>query len=174
MNAGSPNINTSYLTAPVYALQLVQSNQLQGMTTGSMATVLGLTTANLYTLDIYDEFGHSIQTQTTNISGGTDILTAQFDWSGKNINTVLTHQKSGTNTQSHIVATAMNYDATGRLLNLTKTVKSTVSGTALNTPTTTLFANQYNEQGLLQQSTLGNNMETQKFDYNLRGWLPGE
>lgn len=172
-NLGSPNITTSYLTSPVYALPIVQSNQLQGMPTGTLTAQLGSSSANLYALPMYDEYGNPIQTQSTNISGGTDIATMQFSWCGKNINKVLTHQKNGTNSQSHMVATALTYDAAGRPLSLTKTVNSSVGGIGLSTPTTTLFTNQYNERALVQQATLGNGMETEQFDYNVRGWSLG-
>jgi RHS repeat-associated protein len=172
-NITSTNINTSYLTSPVYALPLAQSSQLQGMATGTMNTQLGSSAGNLYSLVIYDEWGHPIQTQSNNISGGVDVATRQFDWSGKNINAVLVHQKNGTNVQSHVVATAMNYDVNGRLLSLTKRVSSIVGGIPISTPAATLFTNQYNERSLLQQTTLGNNIETQQFDHNLRGWTLG-
>ena len=172
-NLRSPNINTNYLASPVYALPIVQSNQVQGRPTGSMTAQLGSSSANLYALPIYDEFGHPIQTQSTNISGGTDIATMQYDWSGKNINQVLSHQKSGTNSQSHVVATALTYDAAGRPLSIAKTITSSVGGVSLSTPTTTLLTNQYNERSLVQQVTLGNSMETEQFDYNVRGWKLG-
>ena len=164
---------TSYNSSPNYAVPMVQSLQTQGQVTGGMAQNLDGSGTDLYTLNIYDDHARLIQMQSINVTGGEDVMTYQYSWSGQILNTLLSHSKSGTNPQTHLVATAMNYDPTGRLLTVTKTVNSTVGGVAINTPVTTVVTDQYNELGQLHQVTLGNNMETEQYDYNVRGWPLG-
>ena len=172
-NINGSYFNTSYYISPVYAAPIAQSNQTQGLSTGIMTSMLALPAQNLYALQIYDDRGRTIQTQATNSSGGTDITTNQFDWSGKSIHSLVMHTKSGANPQTHLVSTSVNYDAMGRPLSTTKSISSTVGGASVSTPVTTLATNQYNERNMLQQVVLGNNLETQQFDYNVRGMLLG-
>lgn len=173
-NIGNSNyFNTSYETSPTYAEQIVQSAQTQGLATGGMELAMAPLSQNLYTSNIYDEKGRLIQVQSTNVTQGTDVITFQYDFIGKTIRSLLSHIKSGTNPQSHLVSTAMNYDAMGRLLNVTKYVNSTEIGASITTPATTIGAYQYNELGQVKQRTLGNNLETMQYDYNVRGWSLG-
>ncbi|GGB06515.1 DUF6443 domain-containing protein [Puia dinghuensis] len=164
---------TSNYTSPTYAAPIVQSTQIQGLVTGKIVATLGSPSQNLYAFILYDDRGRVIQTQSYNITGGTDVVTNQYDFSGKMIRTLQSHNKAGINLQSHLVSTAMNYDAMERLLSLTKSVSSTTNGVSTATPVTTLVQNQYDELGRLKTNVLGNNLETQQFDYNVRGWSLG-
>jgi RHS repeat-associated protein len=117
----------------------------------------------LYLINYYDDRGRVIQTQQTNITGGTDITTTQYDFSGKPLRTLLKQEKQGTNPQTHTVLTKMSYDAQGRLLTLYKNVD--------NTGDQLIATNTYNELGQLQSKQLGNNLDDLAYDYNIRGWL---
>jgi RHS repeat-associated protein len=172
-NINSTYFTTAYYSSPVYAAPLLQSSQTQGLSTGLMTTLLALPAQSLYSVNIYDDRGRIIQIENTNSSGATDITTNQYDWTGKNINSLTAHTKKGTIFATHLVSARMNYDAMGRLLGVTKSVTSTEGNVTVSTPVTTLETNQYNERGLLQQVVLGNNMETQQFDYNVQGMLLG-
>ena len=83
------------------------------------------------------------------------------------------HNKNGANAQTHLVASAMSYDAAGRLLSITKTVNSTMNGVTVNAAPMPVLTNQYDELGQLKQKTLGAGMETLSYEYNARGWLLG-
>jgi len=164
---------TSTYTSPTYAAPITQSNQLQGLATGSMSVALGLSGQNLYAVNIYDDMARIIQTQKVNITGATDIATTQYDFSGKVQRMLLSQTTAGTGAQSHLVSTAMNYDGAGRLQSITKSVTSQIGGTTIATPVTTIETDQYTELAQLRQRTLGNNIESLAYDYNIRGWLLG-
>jgi len=163
-----PASNTS---AP-YAQPVTQSNMVLGQVTGMYVAVQG-TSQNLYTVNYYDEYGRKIQVQSTNYSGGTDIATRQFDFTNHLLVDYVQHQKAGTNGQTHAVLTKRNYDGSGRLLTITKTVNSTVGTNNYSTPAQTIVSNTYDEMGKLKQKTLGTSMETLTYDYNVRGSLLG-
>ncbi|MES1250348.1 MAG: hypothetical protein ABUL46_06660, partial [Chitinophaga rupis] len=166
---------TSYNSAPSYALPMVQSKEILGRVTGQMVQVLGSPGKYLYAVNFYDDHGNVIQSQSTNLSGGRDITSKQYDWSSKVLRTLTVHSKNGAypSAQTHLVASTINYDAQGRVLSVVKTINSTINGTSVSTPPTTIVANQYNEAEQLKQKTLGNNMETLTYEYNIRGWLLG-
>lgn len=165
---------TSYNTAPTYAQPITQSQQIQGGVTGEMAQNLGQTSQNLYSLNIYDEFGHVIQMQSTNVTGGTDFTTTQYEWNGKPLGKLQTNNYvSTTNPQTHQVYSAATYDAMNRLISVSTSVSSTINGVAVSSPATTLFTNQYDELARLQKKTLGTNLESLTYEYNVRGWPLG-
>jgi RHS repeat-associated protein len=127
---------------------------------------------------LYDDKARPIQTKSTNITGGVDVATMQYDFSGKVLRTHQSHQKVGGSTGStYTVSTKMNYDHVGRLLDVKKKINSTtVTGTEK-----TIVVNNYNELGELKSKALGQiplsggggALETLNYDYNIRGWLLG-
>jgi RHS repeat-associated protein len=168
----SSYFTTSYYASPSYAAPITQSNQIQGQQTGTMTVELGGAGSNIYSLAIYDDHGRLIQTQRMNFAGGLDILTSQYSFSGLQLNNLVS-QTDPNSSQSYLVGTANSYDPMGRLLTIAKTVNGTVAGTTVSRPVTTIVTNQYNELGQLQQATLGSQLETQQFTYNIRGWQLG-
>ncbi len=140
------------------------------MATGKMAKVIGGTSTQfLYTASFYDDRGRPIQTKSINYTGGLDILTTQYDFTGKVLRTLLNHQKNGSapNTaQSHVVLSKMSYDAIGRMTSVYKNI----DGAAADQLISTL---QYNELGQLHNKILGNALDNLIYDYNVRGWLTG-
>ena len=127
-------------------------------------------------LSFIDSKGRVIQTQSINYMQGTDVATSQYTWDGRVIANLISHNINSTKTinpQSHLVASAMTYDAMGRLITITKTISSTVNGVAVAAKSSLIVTNQYNELSQLHITTLGNNLESLTYDYNVRGWLLG-
>jgi RHS repeat-associated protein len=166
----SANFYTTYNASPEYAQSITVSNRIRGVATGSKTIIIG-TSTYLYSLSLYDEFGRMIQAKGTNISGGTDVVTSQYSFSGRALRVHLAHEKSGTNAQNHTVLTKYFYDHAGRIDSIVKNIDSTGNKT--------LVKNTYNELGQLISKKLApaydNNtgLETLNYDYNIRGWLLG-
>jgi RHS repeat-associated protein len=162
-NINSTNFITTYNTSPYYAQQITQSNRIRGFATGTKKVVLGSSTY-LYSVNIYDEKSRLIQTKQLNYTGGTDIATMQFDFSGKVLRGHLQHQKLGANTVNHTLLTKYTYDHVGRLTALSKNIDGLGDKTTLQCT--------YNELGQLSVKALGQ-LESQNLTYNIRGWLNG-
>ena len=161
-NINSTNFVTTYNASPLYAQPLTQSSRIRGNVTGKKENILG-TSTYLYTVNIYDEDGKAIQTKHTNITGGTDVATVQYSFSGLVLRTHISQQKSGTGAQTHTLLTKYSYDHAGRLLTLIKNIDGA------GDKTTTVPA--YNELGQVTTKTLGASLAVQGFNYNIRGWL---
>lgn len=189
--AGNSNFSTTYNTSPSYSQPITKTAMIRGMVIWTRTEVIGGTyTPNskyLYSVNFYDNKGRTIQTQQINITGGQDINTIQYDFSGKALVNVLTHKMVGSSvTQTHTSVETMAYDHAGRLLTITKSLSTAFSN---GSPTITaapvvIAANSYNELGQLKQKNLGrqrdvnNNptttpIETLAYDYTIRGWLAG-
>lgn len=177
---GSANLafTTSYNTSPNYPQKISQSNMIHGMAVGGKTEVMGSNQSQyLYAVSFFDSKGRVIQTQSINYMQGTDISTSQFAWDGRLLSNLVSHNISSTKTsnpQSHWITSVMAYSTMGRLNTVTKTISSTVNGIAVSAKSSQIVSNQYNELGQLQKATLGNNLETLSYDYNVRGWLLGE
>lgn len=163
-NINSTNFITTYDAAPTYAQNILKSNRIRGKVTGTKTMVLG-TSTYLYALTIYDEDGRSIQTKQVNYTGGTDVATIQYGFSGRILRSLLSHQKSSNGNETHILLTKYNYDNGGRLQNMVKNIDGLGDKT--------ISALTYNELGQVQNKTLGNNLSVQNYSYNIRGWLNG-
>ena len=174
------------ITSYPYYQALTQSNALKGMVTGSKTKVLGTASTYLFSISFYDDKGRVIQNQVQNITTGTDISTTQYNWAGQPMISVLRQQKGGaTNPQTHIVITKMLYDDLGRLLNVNKTLNSTINGVAFSKPEIEIVNNKYNSLGQLTTKNIGKKkdpvtfayttaaVESLVYDYNIRGWLLG-
>lgn len=166
-----------------YAQTSVQSRQTRGLETGTRIKILGTLSSYLYTVNFYDEKGRIIQTQSTNITGGTDIATFQYDWVGKPLIIVQKKEKQSANAQSTVVITEMTYDDLGRLTKMRKKLSNTLVkvNNQFNAMSEykTIVQNEYNALGQLKRKKLapdyngGVGLETQNFDYNIRGWMLG-
>jgi len=166
-----PAANNNY----PYPQSLTQSNATKGMITGVWDAASG----GLLTASYYDDKGRVIQTKSFNQKAGVDIFTTQYNFSGQPLQTVLKHEKPGTNSQTHIITTKYDYDDLGRLLTVKKTVSSTVNAVAVNKPEQAIVQNEYDNLGRLKNKKLApaynSNacLETENFDYNIRGWMLG-
>ena len=172
---------TTYNASPYYALPLVPNYAVKGMPTGSKVKVLYSSPVKyLYTELFYDEKGRVIQTQSINNSGGRDVNTTQYDFSGKPLQSYLIHNNVNVaGTQNYTVLTRLYYDHLGRMLVAKKTVTSTIGGQTISPAERTILPNSYDELGQLTAKKIGNKpgvtteLETLNYDYNIRGWLLG-
>lgn len=178
----------NYLLAPStsfpYTEAAVQSNLLKGMVTGTRTRVLG-SSDYLYTVNFYDQKGRLIQVQSTNITGGTDILTTQYSFSSQPLLTVKQQQKQGSNAQTTVVITKTTYDELWRVAKTEKKVStSLVENGELPDEWATIAGNSYDALGQLKTKKVGRKkagngsyttdpIETLVYDYNIRGWLLG-
>ncbi len=147
------------------------STNTRGLVTGTKVKILGTTDGWLTTTNYYNDKGRLVQTIADNISGGRDVTTNLFDFSGKLLSS---YRKQGNRrsavTPQSTVLTMFSYDAAGRV----KTVKKRLNdNTALER---TIADNSYDELGHPQVKRLGvtgtsTQMETLNYEYNIRGWL---
>jgi RHS repeat-associated protein len=138
---------------------------LRDLVTGEKVSKLG-TSTYLNKVSFYDEKGRVIQTQEANISGGYDIITSQYDFTGRPLRILHLQQKNGNNPLLTHELSKNEYDHAGRLLKVIKKIGSTGSDVEL-------AANQYDELGRLSIKAIGSTVEAQQFEYNIRGWLLG-
>jgi RHS repeat-associated protein len=158
-----------------YPQSLTHSTATKGMVTGIRNRVLG-TSQFIYSINYYDAKGRVVQVQTKNITGGRDILTTQYTFSGQVLQTVLRHEKAGTNSQTHVVQTRITYDDAGRPIKSEKKLNSTIGSVNLSEDWHTTTALAYDALGQLKKKTLGPDYSATALDtlsniYNIRGWL---
>ncbi len=183
----SATLNTSYNTYFAtpdnnnwpYPQSLTQNNTPTGLVTGTRIRVLGSSTW-LYAVSIYDDRSRVIQVQSTNVTGGKDIITTQYNWSGQSLLTVQKQEKAGSHTQSILTLTKFTYDDLNRLVTIEKKAgHSLVNSGNLPANWTTIAQHSYDALGQLKTKKLapayngGNGLETLTYDYNIRGWTLG-
>lgn len=163
------NFFTSYNTAPEYAQQIAQGTVAKGKLTWKRVKILGTSSSFIETVNIYDDKERIIQVQERNPTGGIDIITTQYDFSGKAVRTHQYSNKLAGTTHYLELLTKFQYDHAGRLIDIKK--KLTSNGTAF--PEKTIASMVYDENGRLKSKVLGSNLETENFDYNIRDWILG-
>lgn len=183
--ADASYFNSSYFdatnTSPLYARPLIVDYNTKNLITGSKIKVLGTTGQFQYSVNFYDDRGRILQVQNTNLTGGKEIATNQYDFSGKIIRNLLQQQVSTTtNPQTHLISSTMEYDHAGRLLKVRKYLRSNINSHDIGSfPRKILVENSYDELGQLKTKKLGqkpgttSELETLTYDYNIRGWLLG-
>lgn len=169
---------SSYLNAssssPEYgdAIPSSPSALTKGAVTWTRVKVLGTTSQFNSSVNLYDDKGRILQTQSINITGGVDVATNQYSFSGHVLRNHIKHQKLTGTAQTYQVATKNTYDDLGRMTLIEK---------ALNGSTTykPISALAYGVLGQLKSKKLapafnsGAGLETLNYDYNIRGWLLG-
>jgi len=158
-------------TAPYYAQAIAQSPQTAGLVTGSKQKIIGLYPVQyVYTVNFYDDRGRVIQSRKNTHTGGSEIITNQYDFAGKVLRTHQRHQYKAADPVIEVLS--MNsYDHAGRI---TKIQKQINNGTIK-----TIVQNEYDALGQLKTKKLGNKpnstepLETLDYTYNIRGWLTG-
>jgi RHS repeat-associated protein len=173
----STNFITSYSVSPEYAEEVAQSDRTRGLLTWSKVKVVGTSSTYLYGISIYDEKARLIQVKSTNISGGVDTLTNQYDFAGKLLRNCTAHNKAGTNAHRYYVLTKNSYDGLQRLIAISKRVNRDAS---TSTSDKTIVKNYYDELGQLKVKKIGSDplntsspLETMNYEYNIRGWMLG-
>lgn len=169
-----------------YPLAATQSNATYGLVTGKKIMVLNSSTSQyLYSASFYDDKGRAIQTKNSNISGGLDINTIQYSFSGKVLIAVQEKQQAGTAPQTNLVLSQMTYDDLGRLIKTEKKFSnSLINNGNLPAAWITTAENKYDALGQLKTKNLGRQKDASgaytstsitalTYDYNVRGWLLG-
>ncbi len=176
--------NTSFATtynvsSSNYAQPIIKSAMTRGLVTWSSTEVIGpgyaANSKYLYSVSFFDNKGREDQSLHTNISGGEDLLTTQFNWIGLALTIVQTENivSGGSVVQTQSEVAKRTYDHAGRLLTITRQLTTTAPGTStVSTPPTVTLTNTYNELGQLATKGLGGS-ETLKYDYTIRNWLAG-
>jgi RHS repeat-associated protein len=163
-----------------YAQAITQSTMTKGMVTGSVNFVLNTSNSEkLVSSVFYDDRGRAIQSKMSNITGGTDITTTQYNFSGQPLMTILAHDKQGTGAQTVKVITKIEYDDLARLKQVKKQVIQVQSSVTTQTAETIIAASEYDKLGQLSRKSLApefnsnSGLEKLTYDYNIRGWLLG-
>ncbi len=146
------------------------SSMTKGLVTGTRTRILNTNTW-LTTTTYYNDKGRVSQVISDNASGGQDILTTRYDFSGKVLSTYHRHKnpRSGATPQTTVLTT-MAYSDAGRLLSVKKKLNDQDSLER------TVALNDYDELGQLKTKKLGINgtsapLEQLSYEYNIRGWL---
>jgi len=167
-----------------YPQAISQSAATRGLVTGTKAKVL-TTSGNqyLYSAHFYDDRGRVIQIKNSNISGGLDIITTQYSFSGKPLMTVQKQEMA--NVQTNLVLSKLTYDYLDRLVKTEKKISnSLINGGNLPSAWTTTSEMKYDGLGQLKNKALGKQkdasgnytvdaIENLGYDYNIRGWMLG-
>jgi RHS repeat-associated protein len=160
--------------------------QLKGLVTGTRIKVLGSSTY-LYTVNFYDEKARMIQVQSTNLSGGIDIITTQYTWAGQPLIVIQKQQKSVTNAQTSVIVTQNTYDDLGRVIKIERKQSNTFVNSNAMSAYVTIATMGYDALGQLQKKHIGSKkdpasgnyysprqpLDSMIYDYNIRGWLLG-
>ena len=119
------------------------------------------------TTSFYDDKGREIQSIAQNVYGGKDVITRLYDFEGKVLSTYLRQRNphSATSPETRVL-TVNTYNHTGNLLTVSKQVNDVG---ALKV----IASNRYNTLGQLISKVLGNNLDSLRYDYNIRGWTLG-
>jgi RHS repeat-associated protein len=147
------------------------SSLVSGRVTGNRIRVLG-TDQWLTITSYYDDKGRVIQTLADNIAGGKDIVSHQYDFSGKVLSRYMNHNNPrSTLTPRTTILTMYEYDHAGRAVS----IKKRLNGNAVQDKTIATFA--YNELGQQIQKKLGLSgttpLDIVNYSYNIRGWITG-
>jgi RHS repeat-associated protein len=162
-----------------YADPLPSTNNtsVKGLATGSRVRVLedsiNLTLGGwLETAIFYDTKCRPVQTQSDNYKGGIDTLTQRYDFLNKVVCSYLGHSNPQANA-SFRVKTNQNFDARARLASVTMTVNDKLISLR------TIDTMAYSRMGQIKTKWVGRGgpgvspLDTQFYDYNIRGWLKG-
>jgi RHS repeat-associated protein len=156
----------------------VPSSQTKTMVTGSKTKILG-TNTYLYSVVFYDDKGRTIQSQSTNITGGVDVVTTQYSWAGQPLIMVNKQTNAAGTPQTTVTVTQLTYDDLWRVIKTQKKLShSQVNGGAM-AAYKTIAENKYDKLGQLVNKALGtkpnsNNAEPLAKlaqEYNVLGWL---
>ncbi len=156
------DIDAAYEFKPVY--QTEEDTAVKGQITYTK-TKVPETEQWLYTVNYYDDKYRVIQTIGDNHLGGKDILSNQYDFVGKVLESKQEHIVNG---HTETIIKEFVYDRTGRLLE----TKMKVNDGELKT----IAANTYNELGQLQEKSTHKNADNSYllktgYKYNIRGWM---
>lgn len=167
----SPNFTIDN-TLPVDEKEEVKkSSRTLGYVTGTKVRLLDDSNTFLTTTSFYDDKGRMIQIAGDNHKGFTDVVTTQYDFSGKVRSTYEVNRFDGTDGVK--IFTKHTYDVLGRVTAITKSI---------NGSTEKIIATYaYDALGRLANKKLapgfagpdGAQLESLDYTYNIHGWLLG-
>lgn len=175
-----------YLLSPSasypYPQDVLQSDRLKGLITGTKMKVLGTFGSDvyLYTISYYDDKGRVIQLQSRNFAGGVNTTTTQYGWSGQPLLVIDKTLNPGPVTHIITILTSFNYDDLGRLVRTDKKTRSSLVNNDVMSPNwTTISKHEYDAIGQLKKKKLGNKpgapsgtvLANLDYEYNARGWM---
>ncbi len=174
-------MSTTYLASPLYAENPLPSNAVIGKPTWTKTKVLGTSNDYLYSVLIYDDKGRVIQTQSTNLVGGVDIVSNQYSWNGALLTSVAKQVVAGTPNQETVTVSNYHYDNLWRQEKIEKRIShSLVNSGALPSTPKTIAVLKYDGLGNLKDKNLGDKpsdpgtpLANLNYLYNIRGWLLG-
>lgn len=184
------NYNTylfgSYNASPEYAEQAAPTDRNIDKATWTQVKILGTNDTYLYAVTIYDKKGRVIQIKASNISGGMDIVTTQYNWTGQPLIVVSKTEKAGTNPQTSVVVFQYTYDDLGRVVKVENKLRNTLVNSNALSANTVISTMEYDELGRVKRKTIGSkknslntyitprqHLEELIYDYNIQGWLLG-
>lgn len=159
-------------TVPANENEEVESSlRTMGYVTGTQVRLLDGSNTFLTTTSFYDERGRTIQVAGDNHKGFRDVITTQYDFSGKVRSTYEVNRFDGTDGTR--VFTRNEYDVLGRVTSVFKSINGEQEKN--------IVAYTYDALGRLSKKTLapgfsgpvGNNLESLDYSYNIQGWLLG-
>jgi len=176
------NSNGSSNSSFPFHKQNVQDTRTKGMVTGTRTRVLN-STDYITTVTIYDDKARPIQVKTINHTGGIDLATTQYSWGGQPLITLSEQQRVGGtaagSTNKILTITKNSYDALGRVTQTTKNIMD-YNNPGIQSGDKIMAQNYYDALGQLTTKKIGQNynaplqpVETQNYEYNIRGWLLG-
>ena len=167
-------LSANYNSYP-YPQQNIQSFKTKGRVTGSRIKILNSTNYE-YALPIYNDDGETIQAKAYTHTGTRDVNTTQYTWAGQVVASVYIHGKNSTTGYIQSFGSYNTYDDLGRIISASNTIHRPGVNASPQTIKTAEYY--YNALGQVNKKVLapngaGGGLETQKFDYNIRGWLLG-
>jgi RHS repeat-associated protein len=159
---------------------LQSTDKTLGVVTGEKIRIIDNDNDNsndqfIFSTAYYDDRGRSIQTLTTNIKGGIDYATNQYDFAGRLMSTYQSHSDG---IETYTIISKNEYDKDGRLTSLYKNFNNSFSKQ--------LAEYSYDELGRLKRKRLApgyippsylasnkQEIESQDFTYNVHGSLIG-
>lgn len=161
-----------------YPESVVQGSQTRGLVTGTKTRILE--TGNyVFSTNYYDSKGRLIQTMKHNITGGLEVYTTQYGWQGLPLLSIVSIEKAGSPAQTTMTVTKNSYDELGRVVTTEKRIRNTHVNANAMSNWHKISEQQYDALGQLKSKKLApdhnssNGLETQDYQYNIRGWLLG-
>ena len=132
-----------------------------GLQTGSRVHHLEKTSLYEVTAMYYDALGNMIQSRSTNhLSGNDDVYIQYNEYTGAELQRRHVHSASGKPTRTEVCTNT--YDYAGRLQSVSHKLGD-------NAPVT-ISSLTYDEYGRLASKTVGDNIQTVSYSYNIRDW----
>lgn len=184
----SINSNDFSPSGNAYIEPFTKTQRVNGLTTGTKIRVLDDKYDNLVDSDdkflastvYFDDRALVIQTHTENYNSGVDVLSVQYDYSGKTLSTRSIHEMPGSEFDGLLTATTNNYDLLQRPLNILKLYTKNYSAATSLSNYKKLSEIQYDELGRVKTKKIGsdpvsapNPLEILDYTYNIQGWLTG-